>query len=325
MIAGSADMLQALNTVVAFGITTLLFATAYRILPRVRIAWSDVWMGAVVTAILFTLGKVPHRPLHRPSRRELQFRRRRIAHHRAPVGLLLRRRSSCLARSSPGCSRTVSGSRVGVPPVERRHPAPVSARSRCRRCDLWRSATQTRLPGACAQARLLGTAADYGHHQRRLAVGMRDRRTSPRRARRAPCATSGRPPHSPAPASVPPASPARSDAVAMSVPPRRHPTRAKRVPRRSIDSHRVAMYFRSVAMREIGSHWRDAAEQSRRWTHGVAPCIRRGVWHVGSLNQVASLLDSTRAYLSPSALLLDALEAEPGQDRQSSARRDLVD
>ncbi len=88
MIAGSADMLQVLNTVVTFGITTLLFATAYRILPRVRIAWSDVWMGAVVTAILFTLGKYPDRPLHRSRRRELQLRRRRIAHHRARVGLL---------------------------------------------------------------------------------------------------------------------------------------------------------------------------------------------------------------------------------------------
>jgi membrane protein len=35
----------------------VLFATAYRVLPRARIAWSDVWIGAVVTAALFTLGK----------------------------------------------------------------------------------------------------------------------------------------------------------------------------------------------------------------------------------------------------------------------------
>jgi membrane protein len=54
---GGAFVLQAVNLVVGFGITVALFATAYRMLPRARIAWSDVWVGAIVTAILFTLGK----------------------------------------------------------------------------------------------------------------------------------------------------------------------------------------------------------------------------------------------------------------------------
>lgn len=49
--------LQAVNLVAGFGITTLLFAMAYRILPRVRIAWGDVWIGALTTAALFTAGK----------------------------------------------------------------------------------------------------------------------------------------------------------------------------------------------------------------------------------------------------------------------------
>jgi membrane protein len=49
--------LQALNLVIGFGVTTLLFAMAYRILPRVRIEWGDVWVGASVTAALFTIGK----------------------------------------------------------------------------------------------------------------------------------------------------------------------------------------------------------------------------------------------------------------------------
>jgi membrane protein len=57
MIPGSVALFQGLNLLIGFGITTLLFATAYRILPRVRIAWSDVWVGAVVTAVLFTGGK----------------------------------------------------------------------------------------------------------------------------------------------------------------------------------------------------------------------------------------------------------------------------
>jgi membrane protein len=50
-------VLQIANIVVSFGITTALFAMAYRILPRLKIAWSDVWIGAVATAVLFTLGK----------------------------------------------------------------------------------------------------------------------------------------------------------------------------------------------------------------------------------------------------------------------------
>ena len=50
-------LLQGINIAFSFGVTTLLFASAYRILPRVRIAWSDVWTGALVTAALFTLGK----------------------------------------------------------------------------------------------------------------------------------------------------------------------------------------------------------------------------------------------------------------------------
>jgi membrane protein len=34
-----------------------LFATIYKVLPSVRIAWRDVTVGAVVTAALFTIGK----------------------------------------------------------------------------------------------------------------------------------------------------------------------------------------------------------------------------------------------------------------------------
>jgi membrane protein len=50
-------LLQGVNLAFGFAVTALLFASAYRILPRVKIAWSDVWTGAVVTAALFTLGK----------------------------------------------------------------------------------------------------------------------------------------------------------------------------------------------------------------------------------------------------------------------------
>jgi membrane protein len=42
---------------VAFGVITVLFAMIYKLLPDVKIAWRDVWIGGVVTSLLFTLGK----------------------------------------------------------------------------------------------------------------------------------------------------------------------------------------------------------------------------------------------------------------------------
>jgi membrane protein len=42
----------------SLGLLTLLFALTYKILPSVRLAWRDVWIGAGLTAVLFTLGKL---------------------------------------------------------------------------------------------------------------------------------------------------------------------------------------------------------------------------------------------------------------------------
>ncbi|CAG9932483.1 YihY/virulence factor BrkB family protein [Candidatus Nitrotoga arctica] len=50
--------LEILNFAVSFGIFTLLFAMIYKIMPRANIPWRDVWTGAAVTALLFTIGKV---------------------------------------------------------------------------------------------------------------------------------------------------------------------------------------------------------------------------------------------------------------------------
>lgn len=46
-----------LSTVISFLIVTLLFAMIYKFLPDVKLGWSDVWTGALVTAGLFTAGK----------------------------------------------------------------------------------------------------------------------------------------------------------------------------------------------------------------------------------------------------------------------------
>jgi len=50
-------ILDVINLVISLGIIYLLFAMIYRILPDVHIRWKDVWVGALVTALLFVLGK----------------------------------------------------------------------------------------------------------------------------------------------------------------------------------------------------------------------------------------------------------------------------
>jgi membrane protein len=42
---------------ISFSFITLLFGAIYKILPDRRIEWHDVMIGAVVTALLFTIGK----------------------------------------------------------------------------------------------------------------------------------------------------------------------------------------------------------------------------------------------------------------------------
>jgi membrane protein len=50
-------LLSILNVVVSLIVTTIMFALMFKILPRVQIAWTDVGVGAAVTAVLFTIGK----------------------------------------------------------------------------------------------------------------------------------------------------------------------------------------------------------------------------------------------------------------------------
>jgi membrane protein len=48
---------SALNILLSYVIVTVMFAMIYKIMPRVRIAWRDVWTGAAITGALFTIGK----------------------------------------------------------------------------------------------------------------------------------------------------------------------------------------------------------------------------------------------------------------------------
>ena len=55
---GAAEILaHVLEVVLSFGLTTVLFALIYKFIPRVHVAWRDVWIGAAVTALLFAVGK----------------------------------------------------------------------------------------------------------------------------------------------------------------------------------------------------------------------------------------------------------------------------
>jgi membrane protein len=50
-------VLAILNTLISLGLFTLLFAAIYKVLPDTPISWREVGIGALTTAILFTIGK----------------------------------------------------------------------------------------------------------------------------------------------------------------------------------------------------------------------------------------------------------------------------
>ncbi len=50
-------VLEALNLLVSLIVVTALFATIFKVLPDAPVAWRDVWVGAVTTSVLFTVGK----------------------------------------------------------------------------------------------------------------------------------------------------------------------------------------------------------------------------------------------------------------------------
>jgi membrane protein len=55
--AGWQLLAHTLDALVSFGLMTIVFAMIYKVMPRVRIEWRDVWTGAAVTALLFAVGK----------------------------------------------------------------------------------------------------------------------------------------------------------------------------------------------------------------------------------------------------------------------------
>ena len=56
-LSDAAEVLLILNGLVSLLVITALFAMIFKVLPDAPVAWGDVWVGAVVTAVLFTVGK----------------------------------------------------------------------------------------------------------------------------------------------------------------------------------------------------------------------------------------------------------------------------
>jgi membrane protein len=57
MVPGMEALVQILNSIFSLAVIALLFAMIFKFLPDAKIAWRDVWIGAFITAALFTLGK----------------------------------------------------------------------------------------------------------------------------------------------------------------------------------------------------------------------------------------------------------------------------
>jgi len=52
-----AGVIETGNALLSFAVITCMFAMIYKLLPDVEVAWRNVWIGAAVTALLFTIGK----------------------------------------------------------------------------------------------------------------------------------------------------------------------------------------------------------------------------------------------------------------------------
>ncbi len=54
----SVVFIQISDNVLAFVITTFLFALMFKLLPDAKIKWKDVFIGALITSFFFTIGKL---------------------------------------------------------------------------------------------------------------------------------------------------------------------------------------------------------------------------------------------------------------------------
>lgn len=58
VLPGGTVVWQVINFLLSFALITALFAAMFKVLPDATIAWNDVWIGAAVTSLLFSVGKL---------------------------------------------------------------------------------------------------------------------------------------------------------------------------------------------------------------------------------------------------------------------------
>ncbi len=54
---GASAIVNFIDPLISMGLIALAFAVIYKVVPHIKIAWGDVWLGAVMTTLLFNLGK----------------------------------------------------------------------------------------------------------------------------------------------------------------------------------------------------------------------------------------------------------------------------
>jgi membrane protein len=57
LLPGADFIWQIVNFLVALGVITLMFALLFKFMPDVKIGWKDVWIGSLVSAVLFVVGQ----------------------------------------------------------------------------------------------------------------------------------------------------------------------------------------------------------------------------------------------------------------------------
>ena len=55
---GAAGLARAVDVGISFGLTTVMFALLFKTLPATELRWSDVWLGAAFTSLLFAVGRL---------------------------------------------------------------------------------------------------------------------------------------------------------------------------------------------------------------------------------------------------------------------------
>ena len=201
VVTGLGSRMSGGNAVVAFVLThlvslivmTVLFGLIFKLLPDAKMEWRDVALGAIVTAVLFEIGKVAARVLHQ-GQREPVFGAAGSAGG-CCCGSTTRRRSCSSGRSSRRRTPSVTAAASSPRSTRSRSPARTApsrawsatsdSRPRRRRPKAVRCA-----PAAAPRAQALAPAAggDSGDSRLRRVVGtlgrQRTGRLEPVRARR---------------------------------------------------------------------------------------------------------------------------------------------